>query len=134
MPKPGRCVASRRQHRCRASRSCAGERPAGVYRGAIYTLVEPFNAGDTKITIDVDGTETIVRNVWFEGINSPLDARDVNTSFGFGYACTVHDAARSEWDSAVLFDEFPNCHDDRQKWIYTGLTRAANRITVIAGR
>jgi len=50
------------------------------------------------------------------------------TAFAFGYALTVHMAQGSEFDNVLLIDEW--FHDDRIPWLYTGITRAAKRITI----
>jgi exodeoxyribonuclease V len=49
--------------------------------------------------------------------------------FDFAYAITVHKAQGSQWDHVVLFDE--SSYFDRRRWAYTGITRAAERITVV---
>lgn len=50
--------------------------------------------------------------------------------FDFGYALTVHKAQGSQWNNVVLMDEWNN-FDTRKQWLYTGITRAAERITVV---
>lgn len=50
----------------------------------------------------------------------------------FGYALTVHKSQGSQWDNVVLFDESHVFRQDREKHLYTGITRAAERVTVIA--
>jgi ATP-dependent exoDNAse (exonuclease V) alpha subunit len=94
-------------------------------------LLAPFRAGDRDIEIDVDGVATLVRNVTFENIDSSLpDHVEATTSFGFGYAMTVHKAQGSEWDSVVLMDEY-RPSQDRAKWLYTAVTRAVQKILVV---
>src|SRR5262249_13070772 len=39
-----------------------------------------------------------------------------------------------QWDDVVLFDESGAFPDNRDLWLYTGVTRAAQRLTVVAGR
>ena len=51
--------------------------------------------------------------------------------FDFGYALTVHKAQGSQWDNVVLFDESFAFRDMRQRWLYTAVTRAAQRLTVV---
>jgi ATP-dependent exoDNAse (exonuclease V) alpha subunit len=52
-------------------------------------------------------------------------------AFDYGYALTVHKAQGSQWDAVVLFDESFAFKEHRARWLYTGLTRAAHRITVV---
>lgn len=51
--------------------------------------------------------------------------------FNYGYALTVHKSQGSQWDNVVLFDESSVFRDDWQRWLYTGITRAAKSITVV---
>jgi exodeoxyribonuclease-5 len=49
--------------------------------------------------------------------------------FDFGYCITTHKAQGSEWPNVVYVDEWPG--SDRKKHQYTGVTRAAQRISVV---
>ncbi len=103
----------------------------GVFNGAVYTLLAPFIEGDHRITLDVDGTETAIPNVIFKGVGSSLpDTDEPVTSFDFGYAMTVHKAQGSEWPSVILMDEYRR-EECRREWLYTGITRAADRILIV---
>ncbi len=51
--------------------------------------------------------------------------------FDYGYALTVHKAQGSQWDEVVLFDESYAFRDTRERWLYTAITRAAERLTVV---
>ncbi|GIL00998.1 MAG: exodeoxyribonuclease V [Alphaproteobacteria bacterium] len=51
--------------------------------------------------------------------------------FDFGYALTVHKAQGSQWNEVVLFDESYAFREHRERWLYTGITRAAERLTIV---
>jgi exodeoxyribonuclease V len=103
----------------------------GIFNGAVYRLLQPFGQGDRNITIDVDGVPVCLTNVNFEGIPSILPNHvEATTTFGFGYAMTVHKAQGSEWDSVVLYDEYRRS-EERREWLYTAVTRAAQKILVV---
>ncbi|WP_404934801.1 ATP-dependent RecD-like DNA helicase [Nitratireductor sp. L15S-10] len=51
--------------------------------------------------------------------------------FDYGYALTVHKAQGSQWDEVVLFDESYAFRDTRQRWLYTAITRASERLTIV---
>lgn len=55
--------------------------------------------------------------------------------FEYSYAITVHKSQGSQWENVLLFDQkdrFPNWSErDRRRWLYTGITRAAENITVM---
>ena len=59
------------------------------------------------------------------------DQRKRYDEFDYGYVLTVHKAQGSEWDDVVLFDESSAFGESRQRWLYTGITRAAKRLTIV---
>lgn len=77
--------------------------------------------------------DVAVRNEFFAGGESALswDERRNFDEFTYGYALTVHKAQGSQWPSVVLFDESRCFREDRARWLYTGVTRAAEKLTVV---
>ena len=63
----------------------------------------------------------------------PWQTRKRFDDFDFGYALTVHKAQGSQWDEVVLFDESYAFRETRQRWLYTAITRAAERLTIVRG-
>jgi exodeoxyribonuclease-5 len=61
----------------------------------------------------------------------PYALRRDSDEFDYGYALTVHKAQGSQWDEVVLFDESGAFREHRSRWLYTGITRAAKRLTVV---
>lgn len=103
----------------------------GIFNGGLYTLLEPFMEGDTEITIEVEGRPVTVPNVNFHGLKSALpEGVQATTWFDFGYALTVHKAQGSEWQKVILIDEYRRS-EDRARWLYTGITRASEKIIIV---
>ena len=44
---------------------------------------------------------------------------------------TVHKAQGSQWDDVVVFDESFAFPENRERWLYTAVTRAVERVTVV---
>lgn len=102
----------------------------GIFNGAVYVLQQPFLEGDHDIVLDVDGTTTRIPWVTFNGIKSGIpDHVEALSSFDFGYAMTVHKAQGSEWNNVILIDEYHR-RQERQEWLYTAITRAAQKIII----
>ncbi|MFL5092970.1 MAG: ATP-dependent RecD-like DNA helicase [Xanthobacteraceae bacterium] len=59
------------------------------------------------------------------------DDRKRYQEFDFGYVLTVHKAQGSQWDDVALFDESFAFAESRERWLYTGVTRAAKRLTLV---
>lgn len=103
---------------------------------------------DTMMRADADGyamlvtsddhvedaaTEVFVRREFFEGREDdlPFEAKRGTQEFTYGYAITVHKSQGSQWDHVVVFDESRTFRQDRDKHLYTAVTRAAERVTVV---
>lgn len=61
----------------------------------------------------------------------PFSLRKNSDEFDYGYALTVHKAQGSQWDDVVLFDESYAFREHRSRWLYTGVTRASKRLTLV---
>jgi exodeoxyribonuclease-5 len=79
------------------------------------------------------GVKVSVRPECFTGGIEQLDwqRRKPYDEFDYGYVLTVHKAQGSQWDDVVLFDESFAFPDSRERWLYTGVTRAAKKLTVV---
>ncbi len=74
-----------------------------------------------------------VRPECFAGGLEQLDwlERKPFDEFDYGYVLTVHKSQGSQWDDVVLFDESDAFRENRGRWLYTGVTRAATRLCVV---
>lgn len=54
----------------------------------------------------------------------------------FGYAITCHKAQGSQWDNVMIVDDrmFIWDKDMRRRWLYTAVTRAAEKLTIVVGK
>jgi len=52
--------------------------------------------------------------------------------FDYGYALTVHKSQGSQWDNVYLFDESRAFREHQQRWLYTAITRASEKITIVS--
>jgi exodeoxyribonuclease-5 len=91
-------------------------------------VVSPLDAGMVRIPTLVD-----THHAWLRGEENALDWREARRyqPFDFAYAVTVHKAQGSQWDNVCLFDESATFREDARKWLYTGITRAAEKVTVV---
>jgi exodeoxyribonuclease V len=80
-----------------------------------------------------EAVKVAVRSECFTGRIEELDwlERKPFDEFDFGYVLTVHKAQGSQWDDVVLFDESDAFRENRGRWLYTGVTRAAKRLSVV---
>ncbi|AWN44284.1 ATP-dependent DNA helicase [Methylobacterium durans] len=120
------------------------DRTKGLLNGSTWT-VHALRAPPRPDTIRLDvvpeddpalrrrPTDIKVLRAVMEGSEEEIPAflRRETDEFTYGYALTVHKAQGSQWDKVVLFDESFAFREHRARWLYTGLTRAAQAITVV---
>jgi len=70
---------------------------------------------------------------FFNGTEQGVDwrARRGFEEFTFGWAITCHKAQGSQWDDVLIFDESGAFREHARNWLYTAVTRAAERVTVV---
>ena len=99
----------------------------GVKKDFVKMTLRPEDEGARA------AVKVAVLKAFFEGKESELGfaLRRESDEFDYGYALTVHKAQGSQWDDVMLFDESFAFREHRARWLYTGLTRAARRLTVV---
>ncbi len=60
-----------------------------------------------------------------------LAARQAGQEFDFGYAITCHKSQGSQWNNVLIYDESWCFRDDWKRWLYTAITRASEKITLV---
>ena len=114
-------------------------RKKGLFNGALWKVQERSSRKTGILSLRIhpdDGGKILkvsVRPECFVGGIEDLEwpQRKRYDEFDFGYVLTVHKAQGSQWDDVVLFDESFAFPESRDRWLYTGVTRAAKRLTVV---
>lgn len=96
-----------------------------MYTGLVHNCcfgVESY--GDVVDKADFKKNRERIKGTGFDSIDL----------FDFGYAISVHRAQGSEWKKVVLFEERSRYWDDDyyRRWLYTGVTRAKEKLFVVA--
>jgi len=110
----------------------------GFLNGSIWFIEEVIKAStDGEIVLSVvpeeggDAVTATTHAFCFTGLNHPEGNSREYVEFDFGYALTVHKAQGSQWNNVILHDESRYFREHWKRWLYTGITRAAQLITVI---
>ncbi len=116
-------------------------RKKGLLNGALFTVKSAGSLRRGKVRMLVTQEEgeagkfqrVAVIPQFFDGGEGeiPYALRKDSDEFDFGYALTVHKAQGSQWDHVTLFDESFAFREYRARWLYTGVTRAAKRLTLV---
>lgn len=113
-----------------------------LLNGQMWSIAEikRRNSGKMDLVLDPEDTgarftqaKVTTHRAFFTGEEGALSwpERKGYDEFTFGYCLTVHKAQGSQWDDVYLFDEARVFREDARRWLYTGVTRAAERITVV---
>ncbi len=115
-----------------------------LLNGQIWTAAEVKKRSNARFSMTLDPDEAapgkatqakvVTHAAFFSGEEDSLSwpERRQFDEFTFGYCLTVHKAQGSQWDNVYLFDESHVFREDRQRWLYTAVTRASERITVVS--
>jgi exodeoxyribonuclease-5 len=117
-------------------------RKKGLLNGGLWTVaqVKKETRKDIQLVLDPEdaggrkkSTKVTVRREFFLGTDADLTwpERRESAEFDFGYALTVHKSQGSQWNDVFLFNEANVFREEARRWLYTGITRAAERITVV---
>lgn len=73
------------------------------------------------------------RNDYFEKFdeNGEVVGAFTLNRFEYGYCISCHKAQGSEFDNAVVFDESYAFKEDKNRWLYTAITRAKKKLIII---
>ena len=58
-------------------------------------------------------------------------ARKNSEQMDWGWVITCHKAQGSQWDDVIVHDESGSFREDAHRWLYTAITRAAKRLTIV---
>lgn len=95
----------------------------------MYTWLS-LQSDDSDLSLDV-----VAHTHYFLGKEEdmPWWERKEAEEFDYGYALTVHKSQGSQWNNVCLFDESNVFKKDSKRWLYTGITRAAESVRVFRG-
>lgn len=95
----------------------------GVFAMEVKSVDEPQMA---NVEVEVPGE-------FFLGLENDMDWKVLRgfDQFTYGGCLTVHKAQGSQYDHVLLFDESSTFREDARKHRYTGLTRAAEKVTIV---
>ena len=110
----------------------------GLLNGELWTTLDSVTIDADTLGLTLQDDEGRTLNVeahrhHFEGRELGYWEKRQAQEFEYGYALTTHKAQGSQWGSVIVFDESGCFRQDRTKWLYTAITRAANRVTVVTG-
>lgn len=115
---------------------------AGLLNGTVWEVIDTGELTEDRVVMTISpfasGQDGVAQTVnahlhHFQGRSDELAWYEYKEAdqFDYGYALTVHKAQGSQWDHVVLFDESGVFRNDKYHWLYTGITRAAEKLTIV---
>lgn len=118
------------------------ERKSGLLNGSIWYVDRVAKDYKTTMTLDIHTTElyggkpkktVYTHKNFFNGTEASIDWRERKrySEFDFAYAITTHKSQGSQWDNVMVLDESASFREQRYKWLYTAVTRAAEKVYIV---
>lgn len=107
--------------------------PVPIIRAKFQTEEdEYFECLDMDYNLFKTGEKTLTGRQEYALMRNKNTQHLVPYEFTYAYAITVWKAQGSEWNKVLLFEEnFPHDKIDHKKYLYTGITRASEKIVII---
>lgn len=115
--------------------SVHNDRAKGIMNGELYRVVESvvIKPNVARLVLeDPYGKQIKDVDCWISGLEGREKTDflpDFAGKFWWGYAITCHQSQGSEWKQVIVCDEWPG--QDHDRWLYTAITRASLRCTVV---
>jgi len=117
-----------------------------IFNGLMCTVVKKGDEYDTFMDytlLSEDGVEfdCPILRAYFDEYKYPGTLKEMKwwdfqdaEEFDYGYAITVHKSQGSQWDHVVFYDDgfLSWKQQERSRWLYTGITRAVERLTLVS--
>lgn len=118
----------------------------GVFNGQQVTVTDSQQLSPELLSLQVRTENGMSRNlpVWLHGFlrtgaktDGTSDLKEME--YGkvtkavvatHGQAITCHSAQGSQWGNVLVVDDWPSKFSNRDKWLYTAVTRASNKVRV----
>lgn len=111
----------------------------GLLNGAVWNVLDMGQVDSDRCFFTIvpqDGGNELTCEVHShhflgKGKEIPFYEKKEAEEFDFGYALTCHKAQGSQWNNLIVFDESACFRQDKTRWLYTAITRAAEKLKVV---
>jgi len=119
------------------------DKPLGIFNGGLFRMIEAkpshYDRTHFKMLVKSDDfpnsrpIDVKVRKEFFTTGAQDIPWQELRGTqqFDFGYALTVHKSQGSQWDDVIVYDESGIARDEWWRWLYTAVTRAAEKVTLV---
>ena len=119
---------------------CRNNHDLGLLNGTLWDVQALVEDSDDEVMLTITAQDDpeleLDVNAWTEKLLTGellmdwFAKRDAQ-EFEYGYALTVHKSQGSQWENVLVFDESHVFRRDARKHLYTAITRASEKVTVV---
>lgn len=97
----------------------------------LYCKIKPETGPDLEVKMHKAYFDAYYQQINFE--DEPWWVKRSAEEFDYGYVITCHKAQGSQWDNVLIYDDgfAMNKPIMRKQWLYTAITRAAEKLTIV---
>jgi exodeoxyribonuclease-5 len=116
-------------------------RQTGLLNGSQWIVTSSEIMDDDRVQLWIHAADSqdpyvfpvIAFRHYFEGREAEIPHYEMREAehFDYGYAITCHKSQGSQWSNIAIVNESACFRDQASKWLYTAITRAAERLTLI---
>jgi len=119
---------------------CLRNSKSGLLNGSIWEILsEPIYFDDNSDLLIADITSPDAAHSDVQMYTKIFKNQEISfyeryetvEEFDYGYAITVHKSQGSQWDKVMLLNESGSFRKMQNNWLYTGITRAAEELTIL---
>ena len=103
-----------------------------LFNGQTFVTIKDSYPENDSVHLELKNDEEETIETLAQANYFRYGAKDYDSTyneFDFSYAMTVHKSQGSQWDKVIIFDNYKA--RDREKWLYTAITRASNSVTIV---
>jgi exodeoxyribonuclease V len=118
------------------------DKKVGIFNGGMFTLkkvlASKYKTQFFNMMIDSDDEERpplivkVHKSFFIDDAPVPdWKALKGSQEFDYGYAITCHKSQGSQWNNVLIYDESWCFRDQWERWLYTSITRASEKVTIV---
>ena len=117
------------------------DRKRGLLNGGMWNVNRVLSPGRDFFRLHIEPEESLLKKTTMKVRLAKAAFLEPGTyqagfvpghdAFDFGYALTAHKAQGSQWEDVIVYDQSAAFRENAARWLYTAITRAAERLTVI---